>query len=169
VTYVATVADCVFLNNPDPDLCESVTGSGLMSVDKVNAGIADAATSETAAFLRFEPDGATAGKSVTSVRLQLTVGPDTNSAPSNMSGAVWTVASFTRPDLFNAAPAKSGAAIGTDQGAITASATVTWTLPNSLVKANTPVFLGVFTQSSNGADYVNLKGASKPSLLVDYQ
>ncbi len=168
VTYLAKVADCVDTTDPNPDVCEA-PNPGLWTVDLVNDELAssDAALGPpTAGFLRFDLDNAFAGKTVTKIELVVRVGA--SPASSDHSGEVWTVSTFTRPDLFKAVPAKV-AKVATDLGAVAANATVKWTLPNNTVSANTAACFGVFTSSTNGADYQNTKGSIPPRLLVTYQ
>jgi hypothetical protein len=52
---------------------------------------------------------------------------------------------------------------------ITAGQVVVWSLPPELVSAGVPLCLGLFPQSTNGADYMNLTTASPPRLVVEYQ
>lgn len=166
MSYVAAVADCVNVDSPDPDACETATGTGLMSVDLTNDNFANA---PTAVFLRFNLDGALAGKTVTSVSLSLTVGSNPGNE-SDSTGDVWRVASFTRAALFSAVPSKVGSSpLAGDLGAAAQGGTITFTLPSNLPQASTPVYLGVFAASTNGTDYQNAKGGSPPTLKIDYQ
>ena len=169
------VADCIALiANPDPDDCEQKTGANQMSVDRVNNNwpAGDAATSpSTAAFLSFALDGQIAGKQVLSVTLEVTASNGLN-ADSDVSGEVWEVAPFTRPDLFNAAPAKQGSSpVAPDQGAVTQLQTVAWPLPTSIVSAGQTLHLGIFApnSSTNGIDYFGKNGATPPKLIVQFQ
>ena len=168
VTYLAKVADCVDTTDPNPDVCEA-PNPGLWTVDLLNDELAspDAALGPpTAGFLRFDLDNAFAGKTVTKIELVVRVGASPSS--SDHSGEVWTVSTFTRPDLFKAVPAKL-AKVANDLGAVAANATVKWTLPNNTLSANSAACFGVFTSSTNGADYQNTTGSNPPRLLVTYQ
>ena len=72
VRYVATVADCTTPIGPNPDTCETNTGTGTMNVDWLDA----ASNQEQDSFLRFDLDGVLAGKTVVAITLQLTVSPN---------------------------------------------------------------------------------------------
>lgn len=167
--YLANVADCVDLTDPDPDVCEAKNG-GAMSVDNVNDALAtsDAAPGPpSAAFLRFNLDGAFAGKTVTKVEVEAKALTGT-SAASDSSGQVWSVSTFTRPDLFTAVPTK-GTLLAGSVGAVASGATVKWTLPTTSVTAGNPACFGIYPVSTNGVDYQNAKGTSPPRLIVSYQ
>jgi hypothetical protein len=170
-TYGATVADCTSTQTPDPDLCKTYTYDVGMSVDQANSDYAvdGGADEPTVAYLRFELDNTFAGATVTSVTLTLTTTSNVDSQ-SNSSGEVWAVPCFTRTDLFNAAPGKSGSsALAGSQGAVVPSQTVNWSLPVGSVSAGQPACFGVFPTSSNGVDYYNNDGTTPPSLTIDYQ
>ncbi|MBE7484048.1 MAG: hypothetical protein HS104_29280 [Polyangiaceae bacterium] len=169
LTYVANVADCVSLTNPDPDACEA-GNPGFLSVDNANDALAtsDAGPAPASAgFLRFNLDSAFAGKSIINVELVVRAGTSTGAA-SDHTGEVWTVSPFTRPDLFSSVPAKV-AKVANDLGAVASGATITWTIPSSTISAGAPACFGIFTNSTNGVDYQNTKGNTPPRLLVTYQ
>ncbi len=139
-----------------------------MSVDGADDQLAPdgGAAPEVASFMRFNLDGAIAGKTVTKVELELTATP-TAGSDGPQAGEIWRVSSFTRPALFSSAPSKQGgAALAASQGPVAASQVVTWTLPNSAVQANASLYLGVFATSLNGVRYYNTKGASPPKLSI---
>jgi hypothetical protein len=163
------VGDCiaVALVTPDPDACQATSGLGQLSVDGQNAGLTGSPA--TAAFLSFVLDNAFAGKQVTSVTLQMTVANET-SANGNMSGEVWAVEPFTRPDLFTKVPAKQGSApLAADQGAVVPLQVVSWPLPSDSVTANQSVYLGVFPLSTDGVDDYGKVSPAPPKLIVQYQ
>jgi hypothetical protein len=168
-SYSANVSDCIALtSSPDPDFCEAKSGPTEMSVDLVDDELAPdgGAPPASAAFLRFNLDGAIAGKTVTKVELELTAA-STSGADSPQAGEIWRVASFTRTALFTAAPNKQGGApIASSFGPVATGQVVTWTLPNGSVQANTPVYLGIFAASNNGVRYVNGKGTKPPKLTI---
>lgn len=168
VTYAASIAECISLTTPDPDACETATGTGLMGVDGQNSALPGNPAPPTAAFVSFALDGAIAGKQVLSVTLEITVASTTN-AHSSVSGEVWEVASFTAASLATSAPAQQGSApIAPDQGAVTQNQVVAWTLPTGVVSANQTVYLGVYSSASDGIDYV-ATGTDGPVLTVQYQ
>jgi len=166
LNVVASVADCIDTVTPDPDACEAVDGMGHLSVD----GLVTATGNPSYGFLRFDIDDTIAGRTVTSVLLQLTVS-DHVDAPAPQSGDIWQVETFTRADLFNAVPAQLGAAplapsLITD---LVNDELVELTLPVDSVTANAPTTLGVFLSISNGVRYWNLNGAVPPELVIEYQ
>jgi hypothetical protein len=163
-SYAATVADCINPMTLNPDTCESLTGAGEMNVD-----LADTPNNPHHAYLRFDLDGAFAGRTVTAVRLQLHTTDDQN-AGSPSSGEVWSVATFVRADLFTGAPAKQGSApIAADIGTVARMAPVEFSLPVTSVTANGAACFGIFPLSTEGVDYYNDSGAQPPQLVVDYQ
>lgn len=168
VSYVANVADCIDVTNPDPDACELATVGG-MSVDSANSGLpSDAAGGPpTAAFLRFNLNNAFAGKTVTAVALEVTVMSDVDSA-SVSSGEVWSVSTFTRPTLFNSVPSK-GVKLAGNIGPLAVNTTYQWSLPTSSVAPGAAACFGIFPISTDGVDYQNTKGAKPPRLIVTYQ
>jgi hypothetical protein len=170
VSYVASIADCINLTDPDPDTCESTTGLNLMSVDSLDVQTGAANHS----YVRFDLDDALAGVQVTAVRLLLRTGPDIN-ASSDQSGEVWQVATFDRDDLFTAAPTNEGSAPlaesmgGTDPEAIGSSQDVVWSLPSTVAVPNGPLCLGLLPASDDGVDYLNTKSPTPPTLTVEYE
>jgi len=138
-------------------------------VGEMNVDLADTPNNPHHAFLRFNLDGAFAGRTVTSVRLRLHTTADAN-AGSPSSGEVWSVATFARADLFTAAPVKIGAApIAGDVGAVTRLQVVEFVLPVGSVTVNSPACFGVFALLTEGVDYYNNRGAEPPQLIVGYQ
>jgi hypothetical protein len=87
-----------------------------------------------------------------------------------MSGELFEVAAFTRPDLFIMTPAPAGMLSGS-LGSVTQGEVVDFTIPIGLVSANGSVYLGVLPTSvnTNGVDYMNLQGADPPKLIVTVQ
>ena len=160
ITYGAAVADCIYIGMEDPDVCAADLPINAMTVDaSVSTNLLPGHS-----YLRFDLDGQLAGKTVTEVRLRLTVSDDM-SAASVSSGELHEVEPFTRPDLFVEAP-MAVASLGADQGAVMPNDVVEWVLPTALVAPNGSVFLGVLPVSTNGVDYWNNDGAAPPLLLV---
>jgi hypothetical protein len=160
VSYEAAVADCIEPAAPDPDLCETNAGAGLLDVDQMAL---------KHSYLRFDLDNQPTGKTVLEVRLVVVVA-DTADAESDQSGEVWEVAPFDRLDLFAAAPAAQGMApIAVSQGAVTMNQQVDFLLPLDLVQAGGVVFLGVLPVSTDGVNYFNNDGAIPPRLVVKLQ
>lgn len=162
--FTATVAECISPTVFDPDACELSTGMGQMAVDT-----SDSATLlPIHSFIRFDIDGTIANKTIDAVTLRLTVTNDAK-APSNQSGEIWRVQSFTASSLEMSEPAKMGTSpIGADKGAVTANQVLDWSLPTNIVAANQGVFLGVFPISSDGVNYYNTAGAEPPRLTIQY-
>jgi len=166
LNVIASVADCVDTLNPDPDACEAIDGAGHLSVD----GLVTATGNPSYGFLRFDIDDTLAGRTVTSVLLQLTVS-DHADAGAPESGDVWEVETFTRPDLFVAVPAQLGGAPLAPSliGDVVNGDLVELTLPVDSVAANAPTTLGIYLSITNGVRYWNLNGAVPPALVIDYQ
>jgi len=166
LTLVASVADCVYEVDPDPDVCEAAAGVGNMTVDTDVDGLG---TTTAHSFVRFDLDGTIAGQTVTSVLLRLTVSGDA-SADSVQSGDVWEVETFNRGGLFNVLPAQLGTApLAVGVGAVLQNELVEFILPVDSVTADAPTTLGIYATSANGVDYQNLNGAVPPELLIEYQ
>ena len=160
--YTATIADCIDPMTPNPDQCTSIKGPEQLVVDML-----DATTMQPwDAFLRFDLDGALAGKPIAVVRLELTA-TDDKLASSGNSGVLYQVQSFTRADLFLAEPMKvSATALAPSQGAVVALQVVMWPVPSALVAANGSVFLELENPSQDGVNYWNLAGPDPPRLVV---
>lgn len=163
VTYKATFAGCNSDMNLDIVACEMIVGGGgIMNIDGVTTQ-----NTITRGFVRFDLDGALSGKTIDSVRLRL-VTADVSNAQSEMSGAIWEVAPFTKASLGMAQPAELGTAVALDLGAVVPSHEYLWELPAKLVAPNKPVYLGIRTAAENGVDYWNDHGVDPPRLIVDY-
>jgi hypothetical protein len=162
VEYAPVVADCIYVQAPNPDTCLADQLDVTMSVDLSNPNM-----QEARAYLRFDLDGQLSGLTVTDVQLQLTVSDQVNAA-SPSSGTLYTVAPFTRMDLFNAAPA-TGMLLGGDLGAVVPNMLVEWTLPTAMVAPNTSLYFGVVPVNADGIDYWNLMGMVPPKLVVTAQ
>lgn len=161
----ATVAACTSPDNPNPNLCESSTGSGEMAVD----GNDSALDIEFASFLRFSIPSALANRTVTSATLVL-YATDNVKADGPSSGEVWLVEAFDAQSLFSAAPAKVGTQrLSPDQGAVDQNDTITWPLPSSVINAGQNLHLGVFALNDEGVNYWNNSGDVAPELIVDAQ
>jgi hypothetical protein len=164
VEYVATVADCIAITDPDPDECLMAHGPAKMTIDS-----SDPALLVRHSYVRFDLDGALDGKIVDTVTLRLVVGPDTASA-STQAGDIWAVSAFTRPELFLGVPTAIGnAPIATSVGMVMAAQVVDFVLPPATVGASTAaLFLGILPLNDNGVDYQNLQGANPPRLHIAY-
>lgn len=160
LSYTAAVADCIYIGMEDPDVCATAPPIDTMTVDSSVSSTMLPGHS----YLRFDLDGQLSGKTVTEVRLRLTVSDDMNAA-SVSTGEVHEVAPFSRMDLFVAAPMSLGL-LGGDQGAVMPNDVVEWPLPNALVAPNGSVFLGLLPLNADGVDYWNAKGLTPPVLLV---
>jgi hypothetical protein len=170
LTYNANLAECIALDAPDPTECEATAGAGLMTIDLSTAIVGGpAGNHETAGFLRFDMDSALTDKIVESVTLRMTVGNQTNSG-STMSGEINLVACFTLSDLSNEVPMTlGGGVVSPDQGTVTMNQVVDFPLPLTLVNANQPTCLAIYTNTMEGVDYFNNKGASPPQLIIEVQ
>lgn len=168
-TYTAAIAECIAITDPNPPACEATAGPGLMTIDTqtpiVDGGPGNYAT---AGYLRFDLDGVIAGKTISAVTLRLRVGSETNSN-STQSGEINAVTCFSLADLSTTAPAKQGAVLSPNQGAVANNEVVNFSLPVGTVTANQPVCLGIYSLNTDGVDYGNAKGANSPQLIIDYQ
>ena len=167
VEYVASVAECIDPTAlmPDPDVCEAVTALNNMKVDA-----ADAVTGEPSySYVRFDLDETLAGREVLSVTLRLMTTDDIE-APGISTGELWEVASFTRPDLYVAAPQQLGSApLAADEGPAAANAIVEYAVPVQYAQPNAGVFLSLVPTSTDGVNYWNTEGVTPPVLSVDYR
>lgn len=166
VTYTAVVADCIKPSAPDPDVCETEAGSGVMTVDTQFNPMLDPTPRN--AYIRFDLDGALAGKTVDAATLTLRV-TSISGGESNQTGELWEVEPFVRADLFVMTPATIGATpIGANQGAVALGAQVDFSIPTSLVSPNDSVTVGLLPLTTNGVDYYNTNGVEPPILVIDY-
>lgn len=165
VEYASVVADCVDPADPDPDFCIARNGAGQMAVDADDTASGNGWES----FVRFDLDATIAGRTVTSVKLQLSATSD-GSASSGSTGAVWRVATFTRTSLAVTVPATIGSQpLAGSQGAVDPDDVVVWTLPTGLPAANSSVFLKIKTADTDGVLYHNQTSAKRPRLIIDLQ
>jgi hypothetical protein len=163
-TYMATVAECIAPMLPSPMFCRMKNGNTEMVVD-----LKDSMTNEPwHAYIRFDIDGALAGKMITKVTLRLMTTTDAK-APGPNSGSIYRVEQFTLASLSMTTPATMGAEIGAAKAPIAANTAYTWVLPSSLVTANGAVYLGVLPNVTDGVNYYNTSGATPPRLIVDAQ
>jgi hypothetical protein len=158
--HLATIADCIAIDSPNPDECAAVLAPGVMLIDLVNGALGD---QEVRSYLRF--DLASIPPDAVSLELQLVVG-DASDAPSMSSGEVWQVEKFVRDDLFQQPPASVGMALAGDQGTVMPAATVSWTLPPSAVDAAGSLFIELRTLIDDGVQYHKLDGPVPPRLIV---
>ncbi|NUO52798.1 MAG: hypothetical protein HOV80_28465 [Polyangiaceae bacterium] len=166
VEYGAAVADCVNPGAPDPDACALEVGNGRMTVDSEWNAMTDPTPRHS--YLRFDLDGAIAGKTVDSVAVRLHV-PNIAGAESTQTGDMWEVEPFDRPSLFGSVPMNVGAApISPNLGAVSLDQDVFFPLPTDSVAADGSVFLGILPLSTNGVDYFNALGAEPPALVISY-
>ncbi len=150
---------------PNPDACESITGTGQMCAD-----LEDGTTLQpTYAYVCFDlDDGDLVGSGVEAVTLELTV-TSAADAPSPSSAQIWRVAPFGRDDLFAAVPSPIGSKpVAGDMGPVANGETVRWTLPSALAAPGTRLCLGVIPTSKDGVNYWNLAGEVPPRLVVDH-
>lgn len=165
LTYPATVAECINPAAPSTATCRSVNGDTQMVVDQNDSGTGN----PWLAFVRFDIDDKVANKTVTSVRFQIRT-TSNSKAPAPKSGEVWQVTPFTHDQLSMTVPTHvGGAPLGPDKGAVSQNITLTWTMPVTLISANSGVFFGIETSSSDGTNYWNTSGTTPPILIVDIQ
>jgi hypothetical protein len=169
IEYLASVSTCAGFNSTamtlvDPAACEQSSGFAQMTIDADDTNL----TAVLSAYLRFDLDGALAGKTIDAVKLRLVVTTASN-ANSDHSGEIWQVEPFAESDLAMALPAQVGVmAISADQGSVALGQTLEWALPASFVAPDAPVFLGIFTSSGNGVKYWTKNGPAPPRLIIDY-
>ena len=160
--YTATVAECIDPATPDPTECTTIKGPDQLVVDMLDANTKQ----PWDAFVRFDLDGAIAGRTIDLVRLELTATTD-SLAPSGNSGELFQVQPFTRMELFGTEPMKvSTTPLAGSQGAVTNLQVVTWPVPTMLVAASGSVYLELESTSQDGVNYWNLAGPNPPRLLV---
>jgi len=165
LTYPATVAECINPAVPSTATCRSVNGDTQMVVDADDSGT----NNPWFGFVRFDIDDKVANKTVTAVRFQIRT-TNNSKAPAPKSGEVWQVTPFTLASLSTAVPAHVGATpLGPDKGAVSQNITLTWTMPVSLVTANSGVYFSIESSSSDGTNYWNTSGTTPPKLIVDVQ
>lgn len=163
-TYAATVAECASPNIVDPMYCRSINGNTQLVVDEK-----DSTTNlPWYAFVRFDLDGAIAGKIVSSVTLRV-VATTNGKADGPNSGDVWRVSAFSLQSLQqNQLPAKQGSSkLAGSQGAVKEQQVVEWPLPVSTVSPSAPVYLGIYLTTSDGVNYWNTDGEEPPQLIID--
>ncbi|MFO0549183.1 MAG: hypothetical protein U0271_12400 [Polyangiaceae bacterium] len=165
VTYEAVVAACLDPGeiDPNPAACESLAGGDRFVVDTSIQG----QNSPRYGYVRFDLDGALAGKTVDAATLQLFV-PTIQLSEADQSGSIWQVAPFDLASLDVEVPNTVGAVLVPDQGAVSQGETVTFSLPPSVVSANASLYLAILPTTSDGVFYSNLNGANPPSLVVSY-
>lgn len=170
IEYPASVAECIGVDLMgvlvvDPALCERNAGFGQLKADENDS---NSNGSLLSAYLRFDLDGALAGKSVDAVTLRLVVTTSSN-ATSDNSGEIRQVKPFVESDLTMAAPPDvSMEPVGADQGPVTLAQVVEWALPTNLVTPDMPVFLRLFPRSGDGVSYWNKDGPAPPRLIIQY-
>ena len=163
--YPATVAECIDPGVPSPSHCKTVNGAQQLVLD-----IKDSATlNPWQSYVRFDLDGAIAGKTILKVGLRV-VATDNGKAPGMNSGEVWNVQPFTLASLDMTTPAKIGMLpLAGSQGAVAKLQPITWPIPINVVAPNSGVFFGLITTASDGVNYWNLAGVDPPLLLIDAQ
>lgn len=163
VTYSAAIAECIDPLAPDPVACKAAVGNVKIDVDLMDEA---APMHPNHGYLRFELDGAIAGKTIDMVRLELVVG-NAQGDEGGGSGEVHRVSSFSASSLNTTAPTSAGLLAG-DQGAVALNELVSFSLPTNLAVANGTIYLGLIPTSTNGTHYWNNAGAVPPILVVDY-
>lgn len=168
LTYSPSSADCVDLTDPDPNDCTEQFGSNQIILDAVySAG----GGGKHVIYLRFDLDAAFVTSSVTSVQLSLTTSA-VEGGGQNPSGTVWTVDTFTRPDLFSMVSLPGDIAnVAADVGPIGGNTTATWSLPTDVVAPNAALTLRLEPPpgSNDGLLYWNGAGNTPPQLVVSCQ
>jgi hypothetical protein len=163
LTYVATIAVCIDPRIPDPTLCTALNGGAQLAIDARDSTTMDPWQS----YLRFDLDGALAGRTVEAVTLRL-VATDDDKAPGPDSGEVWKVKQFTEQTLMTQVPPQLGnQPLASSQGAVAALQPVEWSLPAGLVAPDSAVHLGLVTADEDGVAYWNLDGQNPPELVID--
>jgi hypothetical protein len=169
IEYLASVTECAGFHTTDMSLVDPVTcadhaGNAEMNIDTSDGTL----MAFLASFVRFDLDGALAGKTIDAVKLRLVV-TTSGSAASTHSGEIWQVAPFTEADLAMALPDKVGMApISPDMGAVAINQAVTWQLPANIIAPDAPVFLEIFPVSGDGTYYWKKDGPLPPKLIIDY-
>jgi len=159
--YVATVATCLNPSAPDLTSCQARKGQTELVIDQ-----SDPTTMKPwYSYLRFDLDGALAGRTVASVVLRA-VATDAADAMSNMSGEVHAVSAFSEQDLATTVPTKL-TKLASDQGAVTQLQIVTWSIPDANPAPNASIYLGIYPISGDGVHYWNLLGTEPPRLVID--
>ncbi|HTL37015.1 MAG TPA: hypothetical protein VL326_27955 [Kofleriaceae bacterium] len=165
LTYPAAVAECINPAVPSTATCRSVNGDTQMVVDADDSGT----NNPWIGFVRFDIDDKVANKTVTAVRFQIRT-TNNSKATAPKSGEVWQVTSFTKDSLSMTVPTHVGSTpLGADKGAVSQNITLTWSMPVSLVAANSGVFFSIETSSSDGTNYWNTSGTTPPVLIVNVQ
>ena len=163
--YPAVIAKCInpLATPPSPGTCAAASPANQLHVDGAEA------MHPWDTFLRFDLDGAFAGRTVTGVRLQLTA-TDAAAAMSDNSGVVYKSVEFTNADLSTAEPMRAEmAALAPSQGAVVQLQTVEWALPASLASPDGSVYLELESPSADGVDYWDMAGTTPPQLFIDVQ
>lgn len=164
-SFSATVAVCLDPDNPAPQACEASGPGNALKIDLRNYNLGGG---PSAAFLRFDPGPALAGRRVIALTLELHTA-DTSEANSDQTGEVWQVTPFSAADLTTQAPEKIGTApVAADGGAVAANAPVTWQLPPSLVVPGSPVTVGIYPVTGDSVLYWDNGGAVPPRLVVQH-
>jgi hypothetical protein len=161
--YPASIAKCInpAAVPPSPTACAAASPANQLHVD------GDDAMHPWDTFLRFDLDAAFEGRTVTSVRLQLTT-TDVAASASDNSGIVYKSVEFTSADLSTAEPMKAQTtALAPSQGVVMPLQTVEWALPASLASPGGSVYLELENPSTDGVDYWDTAGTTPPQLLVD--
>lgn len=159
--YEATASGCVS-STLGEEVCLSVYGGNQLVITSAD----DFTSMPLAAYIRFDLDGALAGKLIAGVTLELTA-QDTADATSDKSGAVWLANAFTQASIENTSPGTIGAPIAADPGPLAKHATVDWNVSTLLVTPGAPVCVAIQSNSANTAIYENHASATPPVLLVD--
>ncbi|MCX4247663.1 hypothetical protein [Paraliomyxa miuraensis] len=161
--FHAYLGDCVHPPMPNPDACTAITDPGYIQVDGEEPDLGG----EVAGFIAFEISGELAGAEVLSVLLRLTAHPFDPGSP---TGVVWQVEPFTHDSLFEEAPEPlGGGPVGPAPSTVPESLLVEVELDPAVIVPGQPLFLGIFTASGDGVDYLDEESASPPTLVVTVQ
>lgn len=157
----ALTGDCVATDNPDPDQCEGLAGSGQMVID----GFEPSTGSPYRSYVRFQLDGTLAGATITGATLRVfTTG---NMSAGGQAGDLWQVDAFTASGLNQGLPTPIGM-LASSPGAVSPSSSAEWPVPTSLIVPNGGVYLELRPVDDDMVRYRNHTGIEPPVLIVDY-
>lgn len=164
IEIISTLAACTDPINNDPAACEQSTLTQGMSVDAVNNGAMNAATT---AFVAFEFDDELAGEILASAEVRLTATDEANAESTTQSGELWLSEAFSLASLAVAQPSLLGKGpIAPDQGGVMTSEEITWTLEPSDVDLGATLYIAVVPTTPEGVDYWNSEGTHPPVLRL---
>ena len=167
VEIISTLAACTDPINNDPAACEQSTQTQGMSVDAMNDGAMNAATT---GFVAFEFEDGLATATLLDAEVRLTATDDPNAESMTQSGELWLTEAFTLATLAVGQPALlGGAPIAADQGAVLTSEEITWAIDPSDIDLGAPLYIAVVPTTPEGVDYWNSEGVHPPVLRLVLQ